>query len=238
MISAERWSVAQCAEAADWAEAGTNSWRLIHELTEHAEVAEPLHDYLRDKTALKALEVGVGPLGIGFLAVHAYAHMGEIVGVEPLPILEIEQRDAALTTYARALQDRVKVIQAKGEELPFDDDAFDITSCVNVIDHTHVPDQVLEQIGRVTRNGGLFVFGVGTLSFLGRLKWRLRRALQPNDHLYAAHPYIYGWGGMRSQLLRSGWSVLWDNRPSLFQRVFGHGRMSLWIAKRIKPEVC
>lgn len=234
MITAERWSVAQCAEAADWAEAGTNGWRLIHELTEHAGVAEPLHDYLRDKKGLKALEVGVGPLGIGFLAVHAHSYMAEIVGVEPLPILQIAQKDEALQTYARALQSRVKVIQVKGEDLPFEDDSFDITSCINVIDHTHLPGQVLEQIGKVTKNGGLFVFGVGTLSFLGRLQWRLRRALQPNDHLYAAHPYIYSWGAMQSQLVRAGWSVLWDNRPSLSQRVFGHGRMSLWIAKRVK----
>ncbi len=232
MISEKQWKEAQSSEASNWADTGHNSWRLLYELTEHSEVAKRLHGYLCGKKALRALEVGVGPLGIGFLAVHMAPYFSKIIGVEPLSTLEIDLEDKALQNYARTLQSRVEAVKAKGENIPFDDESFDVTACINVIDHAHAPNDILTEIRRVTKSGGIFILGVNTLSFLGRMKWRLLRAGKPNAFLFVAHPYIYGWAQIYKKLRASNWSTLWKNRPLTFERVAGHGRMSFWILER------
>jgi ubiquinone/menaquinone biosynthesis C-methylase UbiE len=176
--------------------------------------------------------VGVGPLGIGFLAVHIAPFFSQIVAVEPLSILEVDLQDKALQNYAKSLQSRVEVVKAKGENIPFDDESFDVTCCINVIDHSNAPDEILEEVWRVTKNGGIFIFGVNTLSFLGRIKWRLLRARKPNKSLYVAHPYIYGWAQIHKRFQASNWSTLWENKPSILERLAGHGRMSFFILTR------
>jgi ubiquinone/menaquinone biosynthesis C-methylase UbiE len=233
MINEEQWKKAQTAEAANWADSGRNAWRLLHELTEHSEVAKSLYVCLDGKKKLRALEVGVGPLGIGFLAVHVAPYVSKIVAIEPLPILGIDLDDKALENYARTLQSRVEVVNAKGEKIPFPDESFDVTCCINVIDHAHAPDKIHAEISRVTKVGGILIFGVNTLSFLGRVKWRLLRAKKPNAFLFVAHPYIYGWKQICKKFQAGeGWSTAWENRPSIFQRVAGNGTMSFWILER------
>lgn len=229
MISEKRWEKAQSEEMSNLGESGRSSWRLLYELSEHAEVIRELEVMLKGVNGLTALEVGVGPLGIGFLAVHAFIHLSKIVGVEPLPILDIDLGDKALEKYAKELQDRLKIIRSKGENLPLDDETFDISCSINVIDHAHSPDDILKEIARVTKHGGVLVLGVNTLSFLGRIKWRLLRAMKPDKFLFVAHPHIFSWTQVRRKLLAGGWSLHWENKPSIFQRVAGHGRMSFWI---------
>ena len=233
MISEERWKKAQAAEADNWADTGRNSWRLLYELTEHSDVAKQLHSLLNGRTNLVGLEVGVGLLGIGFLAVHTFPYFSRIVGVEPLSIVEIDLEDKALTKYTKELQSRVEVVKVKGENLPFADHSFDTVCCINVIDHSHSPDQILKEIARVTKPDGIFVFGVNTLSLLGRQKWRMLRFLNPNKPLFVAHPHILSWRCARGMASPS-WSILWENKPSGWQRFAGHGRMSFWILERVR----
>jgi len=208
---------------------------VLYELTEHSDVAKVLDTYLGGKEDLDGLEVGIGPLGTGFLAVHAAGYFARIMGLEPLPILDVKLADEALQKYAKAVQSRVQVVQAKAENIPFGDKAFDVTCCINVIDHAHRPEAILEEIRRVTRPGGIFVFGVNTLSFLGRIKWRLLRWISPHRFLFVAHPHIYGWKQMSRSLRRQRWTLAWDNRPSQWQRLAGRGRMSFWILQRPAP---
>jgi len=231
-ITQDRWQAAQAVEAENWARTGLDEYRFIHELAEHSDVAPRLRALLRGKEHLNALEVGVGPLGIGFLAVHLKASLCHITGIEPLPILEAGFRDQALAAYAKKLQSRVSVVRGKGENLPFPDEAFDLTCCINVLDHSHVPDAILEQIRRVTKRCGLCVLGVNTLSFLGRIKWHFLRMANPHLPGFVMHPYVYGWGTLRKTLVEGGWEVMWANRPSAAKRLAGHAQMSFWILQR------
>jgi len=237
-ITQDRWNAAQTAEAANWQDAASRSSRVLYELTEHSEAAKVLDTYLGGKEDLDGLEVGIGPLGTGFLAVHAAGYFGRIIGLEPLPILDVNLADKALQEYVRAIQSRVEVVQAKGEAIPFGDETFDVTCCINVIDHAQHPDAILEEIRRVTKCGGIFVFGVNTLSLLGRIKWRVLRWMRPDKFLFVAHPHIYGWGQMSRQLRGQSLTMLWDNKPSLWQRMAGHGRMSFWILERASAAIC
>ncbi len=229
MVTDGRWNAAQTAEAANWEAVASQPSRVLYELTEHSRAAGILRRHLSDKEELDGMEVGIGPLGTGFLAVHMAPLLGVIVGVEPLPMLDVCLRDKALQEYVDAIRSRVRFVQAKGEDLPFDSETFDLTCCINVVDHAQHPDAILEEIRRVTNTEGTFIFGVNTLSFLGRAKWRALRWMKPNNFLFVAHPHIYGWAHMNAKLNAQGWKVTWANRPSLRQRLAGHGRMSFWI---------
>ncbi len=125
----------------------------------------------------------------------------------------------------------------KGEDLPYQNAAFDVTCCINVIDHAQNPDEILAEVRRITKFGGLFVFGVNTLSWLGRLKWRMLRVFRPDTPLFVAHPHIYGWGQIHHKIRAGGWRIVWQDKPSLLQRLAGHGRMSSWILRK-NSETC
>lgn len=230
-ISDRQWEQAQAVQASNWENKGVRSNALLWELVEHSEVVTHLHSFLRGRGNLTGLEVGIGPLGVGFLPVYVNSHFSRIVGVEPLPILAISVDDKALQKYAQDLQSRVEVVTCKGEELPFDDGSFDVACCINVVDHAQSPAAILAEIARVTRPGGLFIFGVNTLSLLGHQKWRVLRFMNLDDPHFVGHPHTFSWRCAR-KATHQNWSTLWQNKPSTWQRLAGHGRMSFWILRR------
>jgi len=48
--------------------------------------------------------------------------------------------------------------RSSGESLPFNDNTFDITTCLYVLEHTSKPEKIIKEIIRVTKNKGLFFF--------------------------------------------------------------------------------
>jgi ubiquinone/menaquinone biosynthesis C-methylase UbiE len=232
-ISPERWLQAQNAERVYWRGSGTQIHRILDELVEHyATVARQTERFMPPKNGLNGIEIGVGCLGIGFLAVYASWHFRQIIGVEPLSIESIMLDDKALEDYARTLQSRVQIVRSMGESLPFESESFDVACCINVLDHTRSPDDILHEIVRVTRRGGMFILGVHTKSLLGRVRWRLLRTLRPGAPLYVAHPHVYSWHSMNAALIAHGWSVLWSNRPSASHRLARRTVMSVWILRK------
>jgi SAM-dependent methyltransferase len=220
-----------------WRGAGTRIHRILDELVEHySVVAEQIERFLPPKNGLDAIEIGVGGLGIGFLTVCANRHFRRIVGVEPRPIESVSLDDKALEDYGRTLQSRILVVRSMGESLPFEGESFDVSCCINVLDHTRSPDDILHEIVRVTRRGGPFILGVHTKSLLGRGRWRLLRAISPGDSLYVAHPHIYSWHSLNASLMTHGWSVLWSNRPSVSRRLAWGTLMSVWILRKPWPQ--
>lgn len=95
----------------------------------------------------KVLEVGSGAHGLifGFGA-------GIGVGVDPLAV-----------DYKRLFpkwQENAGTVAAIGEELPFEDGAFDVVLSDNVVDHAEGPVKIIEELVRVLRPGGLLYFTV------------------------------------------------------------------------------
>lgn len=96
----------------------------------------------------RVLEVGSGGTGIVF------GWDGDhVVGVDPLA-------DHLRELFPWQRKSSVPTIAAGGEELPFDDCAFDIVLSDNVIDHARDPRQILVEIARVLKPGGVFYFTV------------------------------------------------------------------------------
>ncbi|HEY0042957.1 MAG TPA: class I SAM-dependent methyltransferase [Allosphingosinicella sp.] len=112
-----------------------------------AQLLEKLAPFREIQSSDTVLEVGSGASGYIF-------HLGlpNVVGVDPL------------ADHCRELfslwQTGVKTIAAPGESLPFDDQNFDIVICDNVIDHAENPHQIVREIMRVLKPGGLFYFTV------------------------------------------------------------------------------
>ena len=94
----------------------------------------------------RVLEVGSGVTGL------LYTFGGDIVGVDPLA-------DEYRGRWPNRTRD-VELIKAFGEELPFPDAAFEVALCYNVVDHAERPAEILAEIARVLKPGGLFYFSV------------------------------------------------------------------------------
>jgi SAM-dependent methyltransferase len=231
-MDVQTWKRAQAAEAGYWSGAGESIARVLHELAEDSEVlAEELPKVLEGRSVRRALEIGVGPLGIGFLAAYAHSLTCEITAVEPLPIQEITVDDPELRTYAQALQHRVLRHQGVGESLPFEVSSFDLVCCVNVLDHTADPEQVLRETLRVTRPGGIFALCVDTRSVAAQGKWQVVRRTRRSQWYFEAHPHSWMWDTLHGRLSRD-WVVLWCDRPARGDRLLGHMRLSTWILQR------
>ncbi len=233
-LSVARFGQAQRAELAAWERRVADAEHIRYELVEHSEVAGPLRAVAGDRTFRRGLEVGIGPYGLGFLAVHIGDRIEEIFGLDPLARLELRISDRAFGAEIDGIRGRVNYIRGMGESIPFASGTFDIVSCINVVDHAMDPALIVAECDRVLKAGGLLVFGVNTLSVLGELAWKLRGALRRRDWFFEAHPHTFLWGRADRMLecAASNTRPLWSNKPALDHRLAGHGRMSFWIRRK------
>lgn len=219
---------------ASWQVRGLSEDHIRYEIEEHSEPAGPMKALLGGRRLERGLEVGVGPWGLGFLAVHLADKICAIDGLDPLPRLEPPVRDEVLRMQVQEIRSRVHYVRGHAERIPARTHTYDIVSCINVVDHAQEPAKILAEIDRVLKPGGVLVFGVNTLSTLGRLKWMILRALKPAEWLYVAHPHTFSWR-QAAQLLQHvnrGYQCYWTNRPTAWQRTGGHGRMSFWLVHK------
>ena len=98
----------------------------------------------------KVLDLGCGG---GFMAV-ALAERGAIVtGIDPA-----KGAIAAAQRHAEANQLEISYLVSSGESMPFAEGVFDIVVCVDVLEHVEDLQNVLAEIRRVLRPGGIFLF--------------------------------------------------------------------------------
>lgn len=110
-------------------------------------IRELLESYKSIDEAARVIEVGSGAHGLIF-----YFGAGTGVGVDPLAVHYAE-------LFPR-WQRRALTISAAGESLPFQDDSFDVVLCDNVVDHAENPRQIVKELVRILRPGGLLYFSV------------------------------------------------------------------------------
>ena len=99
---------------------------------------------------LRALDVGCGG---GFLA-EEFAALGcQVTAVDPSPVSIDAARGHAV---ARSLDIDYRV--GAGERLPFQDSAFDLAYCCDVLEHVSDLARVVSETARVLKPGGLYLF--------------------------------------------------------------------------------
>ncbi len=89
----------------------------------------------------------------GFMA-EALAERGaHVKGLDPA-----EQAIAAAKAHAAQQGLAIDYQVGVGEQMPYPAESFDIVVCVDVLEHVQDLDQVLAEVARVLRPGGLFLF--------------------------------------------------------------------------------
>lgn len=105
---------------------------------------EPVLSFLQkiSKHNTKILDVGCGT----GMAAEMLRSFGQVYGIDVSPRSIMK---------ARSRLDRVCV--SLGEELPFKDEAFDVVTCTETIEHFLAPSEALSEFNRVLKSGGYLI---------------------------------------------------------------------------------
>jgi SAM-dependent methyltransferase len=211
-VSRSRWDEAQRHERAYQEHKATSirgsEIHLVASQTFRAhELRKRLAPFVEITSTTKVLEVGCGPHGIGFFLGDA-----DVSAVDPLAGFYDRAfawaRDGA----------KVRTLEARGEDLPFAQDTFDLVISDNVLDHTMEPERVLQEVRRVLKPGGVFFLALNVSGFVGRaislaherfvVPWKTLDALAP-------HPFAFRERDVRGLVSRLGFRVEWASSTSL-----------------------
>lgn len=145
--------------AQDWWQGRTRWLRVLANMVparlRHFETAVP------GWAGLDVLDLGCAG---GFMA-EALARRGATVtGIDPAA-----QAVAAARAHAAAEGLAIRYDTGAGEALPYPDAAFDAVVCVDVLEHVADLDAVLDEVTRVLRPGGWFLFDTINTGWLARL---------------------------------------------------------------------
>jgi 2-polyprenyl-6-hydroxyphenyl methylase/3-demethylubiquinone-9 3-methyltransferase len=141
-------------------------------------LVEKLH---LDPHGLRALEVGAG----GGLLTEELAKLGlAMSGVDPS-----ERSVATARAHAARYALPIEYLVGVGEHLPFEEASFDVVFCCDVLEHVQDLRQVITEIARVLRPGGVFLYDTINRTLFSKLAiiklaqdWPLTRFVPANLH--------------------------------------------------------
>ena len=101
-------------------------------------------------TGKKVLDLGCAG---GFMAEAMADRAAKVTGIDPA-----KDAIAAARAHAEQTGRNINYDVGAGEALPYDDESFDAVVCVDVLEHVSDLQQVLAEVTRVLRPGGLFLY--------------------------------------------------------------------------------
>lgn len=128
----------------------------------------------------RILDAGCGTGGY----LKRYALLGDATGVDPSP-------DAVRFCHERGFD---SVREAGLEDLPFEDDSFDLVTATDVVEHIAAEEEALSELRRVTAPGGALLLTVPAYMWL----WS-----EEDEHLH--HQRRYTRPRLRKAVERAGW---------------------------------
>lgn len=119
-----------------------------------------IFDYLKDKKYKKLLDIGCGTgLLIDLLSKE---HKAEFTGLDLSPKMLEEANKKEIKN--------AKFFEGRSDDLPFEDNSFDIVTCSQSFHHYPETDKPLQEALRVLKPGGLYIIsdtGVGPFKMFG-----------------------------------------------------------------------
>ncbi len=133
----------------------------------------------------RVLDVGCGG---GFLAEEFARHGYDVAGIDPSA-----KSIASARRHAEAHGIAIDYRAGRGESLPFPDGSFDIVACCDVLEHVDCPAQVVREISRTLREGGVFLYDTVNRTFKSWVAviklwqdWHVAGFSEPNVHVWDA----------------------------------------------------
>ena len=226
MVTLHRWHKAQEYEHRFWAnlakkiEAGTINqldwyqWKaseLEKRIAKCADGGQNKHG--------RVLEIGNGPVGIvNFL------EWGERFAIDPLE--EFYRQSSTLTKLRKP---EVTYTKGTAEHLPYPDSFFSLVIIDNVIDHTHAPVKVLQEIHRVLENKGLLYLAVNVRTAWGALVHKVLGTF----HIDKGHPHTFTKDSIHKFLIANNFKIRFEEIED-YQRVKHEFSSSRSVREKIK----
>ncbi|KAI1424428.1 ubiE/COQ5 methyltransferase [Xylaria sp. FL1777] len=166
------------------------------------------------KPHYRILDVGCGPGSIT-IDLAQLVPEGSVVGVDTVEDVLSQARDLAR---ARGVEGNLTFQRQDANELPFADGEFDIVFCHQVLHHVHKPVDILKEMARVTRKGGLVAareVDYGSVSWYPELpgidKWKdtLMTVMSSNGAQPKAGRYVKAWA-REAGFVSEGITFTWD----------------------------
>ena len=225
------WNAAQAEERRTWTDGISTSPRF---LLEALAGAAALDEFMQSQGVRyrRSVEVGIGPLSLGWSAVFGQGAPDDLIALDPLPRIEPSTGIAEFDEFVTRLQERVTYVQCRAEDRVLPGGSFDLVVCSNVIDHTERPERVIDECRRLIAADGIMVFGVNVFSTLGYQKWmRYWRPLHPNNSNTVLHPHSYTETTADRLVIANGWRIVARQAASGVRRVMGHSYVYRLIAR-------
>jgi len=194
MVNVDRWMKAQRAEAEHKAHSSGFTPK-DHAISYFEDYWDCEIDTVRGETVLS--------VGGGTGIIHTLEHPKRQVSVDPLyknSHVNLDRSDAIIITGC-------------GEKLPLRNDSFDTVISFNVLDHTQSPTAVLNEIHRVLKHDGRFLFAVNTFDVPRVIRDKL-------DVVDTPHPHHFSTKEMRDMLRDSGFEITHFSSDDRFSEGF------------------
>jgi SAM-dependent methyltransferase len=230
-VSRDRWMRAQQAEAAYWQGVRKDDVLFLRIAGEKAAAAAFLLEHASDAlSATKrgtAVEVGIGPFGIGVISLLPWSADWLLIGVEPLPLVAppASRLTAAMCEAVQELP--YQHVRGVGEHMPLRSGVCDLAVCHNVLEHVLSPREVLSELCRTLRPGAHLLLGEDARSAGGAVKMRYyTRVVRRASFMVTAHPHSFTAAQLEGMAREAGLQIVAAERParSLMVRLRGRAR--------------
>lgn len=215
MIDQSKWVVAQANEKEHWIKNRerytSDDFRM--KLRLKAEQNERwISQFIELTEDSRIMEIG----GAGEPIIDFFSR-GRLTSLDPLNDFYSEQ-------FPYLLNAKVRRVTATAEDIPFDDQYFDLIVVHNVLDHTQNPSQVICELSRCLKAEGILALSVNTFP----IHWVWGRKFFPllggRDHLL--HPHSFSAGRVLRVVKGSGFEILEAKLDLLIPRKWEDQRIS------------
>jgi 2-polyprenyl-6-hydroxyphenyl methylase/3-demethylubiquinone-9 3-methyltransferase len=129
----------------------------------------------------RALDIGCG----GGILAEEFARVGyKVTGIDPS-----EPSVEAAREHARKVGLDIEYEVGIGEDIPFDDETFDMVYACDVLEHVNDLEKVIEETARVLKPDGIYMYDSFNRTFLSKLiaikliqEWSWTSFMPPNMH--------------------------------------------------------
>ncbi len=188
-----RWHLAQTYEIKWWNDR-TDTIDLDYLKYYAEDLLEEVRDVITIDQTTCILEIGSGPAGILTFLSSDNRH-----AIDPL-----EDYFSSIEQYSIFRDKRVKYQQGMGEHLPYDDEYFDFIIIDNVLDHCNSPEDVVKEMHRVLRPGGVVYFRQNTYHVWGKMIRELLELIR----IDRGHPHTFLKSYLERLVQQNGFKIL------------------------------